>query len=218
MPNYNRIELNRKAQTLGFTRDAFEKMSRLTDVLRFINSERQLNPFLALKGGTAINLTVFNLPSLSLDIDLDFTENLTKDETAEKRERVNEALGGHMATEGYTPNKKSKRTHALDSFVYSYVNSAGNHDIIKIDINYISRAHVLSAIETRSQTGNAFPVFAVRTLAPLEIFASKIVALTGRGAARDLYDLNGMVNLRTVWRIGFNALAEMRRILLRCHW
>lgn len=31
---------------------------------------------LALKGGTAINLTIFNLPRLSVDIDLDFSENL----------------------------------------------------------------------------------------------------------------------------------------------
>jgi hypothetical protein len=35
--------------------------------------------------------------------------------------------------------------------------------------------------------------FPIRTVAPVEIFASKIVALSGRGAARDLYDLNNMV-------------------------
>ncbi len=35
--------------------------------------------------------------------------------------------------------------------------------------------------------------FPIRTLAPVEIFASKIVALSGRAAARDLYDLNNMI-------------------------
>ena len=35
---------------------------------------------LALKGGTAINLTIFNLPRLSVDIDLDYSRNVSKDE------------------------------------------------------------------------------------------------------------------------------------------
>jgi hypothetical protein len=136
---------------------------------------------------------MFNLPRLSVDIDLDFAENLTKEETAAKRERINELLGRHMTAGGYTLKGKSKHTHALDSFVYAYANSAGSPDNIKVEINYILRSHALPAIETTAQTGGTFPDFTVRTLAPVEIFASKIVALTSRGAARDLYDLNSMV-------------------------
>ena len=60
MPTYDKLALGRKARELGFVRDAFEKMSRLTEVLQFIGAERELNLLLALKGGTAINLTVFN--------------------------------------------------------------------------------------------------------------------------------------------------------------
>jgi predicted nucleotidyltransferase component of viral defense system len=193
MPMYDRLALGRKARELGFTRDAFEKMSRLTEVLRFIDAERELNPLLALKGGTAINLTLFNLPRLSVDIDLDFAENLAKEETAEKRERINELLGRHMAAEGYALKEKTRRTHALDSFVYSYVNAAGNPDNIKVEINYILRGHTLPSVETTARTDNVFPDFTIRTLAPVEIFAGKIVATTERGAARDLYDLNSMV-------------------------
>jgi predicted nucleotidyltransferase component of viral defense system len=193
MPMYDRLALGRKARELGFTRDAFEKMSRLTEVLRFIDTERELNPLLALKGGTAINLTLFNLPRLSVDIDLDFAENLTREETAEKRERINELLVRHMAAEDYALKEKTRHTHALDSFVYSYVNAAGNPDNIKVEINYILRGHALPSVETSARTDNVFPDFTVRTLAPVEIFASKIVAMTERGAARDLYDLNSMV-------------------------
>jgi predicted nucleotidyltransferase component of viral defense system len=193
MPMYDKLALGRQARELGFVRDAFEKMTRLTEVLRFIGAERELNSLLALKGGTAINLTMFNLPRLSVDIDLDFTENLTKEETAAKREQINELLGRHMTAEGYTLKDKSKHTHALDSFVYAYANAAGSPDNIKVEINYILRSHALSPVETTAQTGGTFPDFAVRTLAPVEVFASKIVALTGRGAARDLYDLNRMV-------------------------
>ena len=62
MPIYDKIMLGRKSQELGFTRDSYEKMSRLTEILYFLNTEQELKPLLALKGGTAINLTVFNLP------------------------------------------------------------------------------------------------------------------------------------------------------------
>jgi len=37
-----------------------------------------------LKGGTAINLAVFNLPRLSVDIDMDYTPNDTKEEIVER--------------------------------------------------------------------------------------------------------------------------------------
>jgi len=74
MMQYDRITLGRKARELGFVRDTFEKVCRLVDVLSFINTDSLLSSCLALKGGTAINLTIFGLPRLSVDIDLDFTE------------------------------------------------------------------------------------------------------------------------------------------------
>jgi predicted nucleotidyltransferase component of viral defense system len=196
MPMYDRQTLNRKAQALGFNRDAYEKMSRLTDILQYIGTESELSRFLSLKGGTAINLTVFNLPRLSVDIDLDFAENLSREETREQRTRITELLGRYLPTEGYALRDKSKNTHALDSFVYSYVNAAGNADNIKIEINYSLRCHALPTAETAVRVENAFLPFTVRTLAPIEIFASKIVALSSRAAARDLYDLNNMLYYR----------------------
>jgi len=193
MPTYDKLALGRKARELGFARDAFEKMTRLTEFLQYINAEPELRPLLALKGGTAINLAVFNLPRLSVDIDLDFTENLTKGETAAKRGRINEQFGRYAANDGYTLKGKSKHTHALDSFVYSYTNAAGNPDNIKVEINYILRAHTLPVVEVTARTSEVFAPFPVRTLAPAEIFGSKIVAFSDRAAARDLYDLNNMV-------------------------
>ena len=193
MPTYDKLALGKKARELGFIRDAFEKMSRLTEILQLINEDQELGPMLALKGGTAINLTVFNLPRLSVDIDFDFAENLSKEETAVKRERINEILGRYMTNEGYSLKGKSKHTHALDSFVFSYANAAGNPDNIKIEINYILRYHALPVVEAAAHTGGTFPDFSVRTLSPVEIFASKAVALSDRAAARDLYDINNML-------------------------
>lgn len=48
--------------------------------------------FLALKGGTAINLTIFNLTRLSVDIDLDFSENVTRDDMFAARSIINDRI------------------------------------------------------------------------------------------------------------------------------
>jgi len=88
MPIYDKAILTRQAQGLGFITTSFEKMTRLIEILHFLNDTDELRESLALKGGTAINLTVFNLPRLSVDIDLDFSENLTREETKAKRNRI----------------------------------------------------------------------------------------------------------------------------------
>jgi len=193
MPKYDKNTLTEQARKLGFVTTTFEKMTRLTEILRFINDNNELKESLALKGGTAINLALFNLPRLSVDIDLDFTENLAKEETRIRRDRINDLLERYMAAEGYAKHRQSKRTHILDSYVCSFINAAGNSDNIKVEINYSLRAHVLPATNITTQTPEVFAPFRVRTLTPVEIFASKIVALSDRAAARDLYDLNSMV-------------------------
>ncbi len=193
MPFYDKTMLGRKAGELGFTRDSYEKMSRLTEILRFLNTQSDLKKLLALKGGTAINLAIFNLPRLSVDIDLDFSKNLSKEEMTEQRERIHEVLSRYMNAEGYLLRDKTKRTYALDSYVYSYTNAAANPDNIKIEINYMLRCHALPIIDITSKSADAFSAFPIRTLAPIEVFAGKIVALSSRAAARDLYDLNNMV-------------------------
>ena len=70
MPQYNRRELDERAREFGFNRDTFEKVLRLKTILEFLNTEEYMREHLLLKGGTAINLTVFNLPRLSVDIDI----------------------------------------------------------------------------------------------------------------------------------------------------
>lgn len=51
---YNKIELEKAAKQAGFVRDTFEKVLRLKEVLKYINSDAYLREHLALKGGTAI--------------------------------------------------------------------------------------------------------------------------------------------------------------------
>ncbi|NTW96634.1 MAG: hypothetical protein HGB31_08455 [Erysipelotrichaceae bacterium] len=77
MISYSKQKLSIQAKEYGFIRDTLEKVLRLTEILNYINSTPILNENLALKGGTAINLTIFRLPRLE-DHPMAFWKTRTK--------------------------------------------------------------------------------------------------------------------------------------------
>ena len=92
MFNYKKHEIVALAKDNGFRSETLEKVLRLIDVLDFISKTDELSPYLVLKGGTSINFTVFNLPRLSVDIDLDFSFSGTRDEMLEKRKEITDSI------------------------------------------------------------------------------------------------------------------------------
>ncbi len=193
MYNYDKNYIAKRATELGFIRDTLEKVYRLADVLEYLNTNPVLKDNLALKGGTAINLTVFNLPRLSVDIDLDYLGADSRDEMLENREVINMTLSKFMLASGYSLSPKTKNPHSLDSWVYEYVNAVGNRDNIKIEINYSMRMHIFPTNEMKIITEHFVSEYKVKCLAAIEIFGSKINALLSRAAARDLYDVYNMI-------------------------
>ena len=192
MSSYSKQTLDSIAKNQGFIRDNLEKVVRLVDVLNYFHESKLLSETLVLKGGTAINLTVFELPRLSVDIDLDFSVDCSREEMLAKRQEINDEVLRYMQSEGYSLAPSSKNPHTLDSWVFHYTNAAGNNDGIKIEINYSDRCHILPSVDTTV----AIPFLndvVVRSLAPIELFATKINALIGRGAARDIYDVHNMI-------------------------
>lgn len=195
MIQFDKNTIGRQAKELGFVRDTFEKVLRLADVLKFFENDDILSGCLALKGGTAINLTIFNLPRLSVDIDLDFSDDISRDEMLEKRPIITERISKYMSANGYVLSGKSKQHHALDSFVFEYQNAGGMKDNIKIEINYMIRCHILPVTRRKVNLPWLSEELSVLSVAPPEIFASKIVALLNRTAPRDLYDIHNLLEL-----------------------
>ncbi|MBQ8935909.1 MAG: nucleotidyl transferase AbiEii/AbiGii toxin family protein [Oscillospiraceae bacterium] len=193
MMQFDRVQLGRQAKELGFVRDTFEKVSRLADILRFMEQDGLLSSTLALKGGTAINLTIFDLPRLSVDIDLDYAHDVQREEMLAERKIITERIEKYMRAAGYRRSLKSKYYHALDSFVYEYQNAGEMKDNLKIEINYMLRAHVLPVERRKVALPWLDTELTVLSVAPLEIYASKIVALLNRTAPRDLYDVHNML-------------------------
>lgn len=192
MPIYDKAEIGRIAQQYGFVRDTFEKVLRLKEILRYLN-KGYLKEHLLLKGGTAINLTVFNLPRLSVDIDMDYTPNDTKENMLVARAKITDLIKNYMEAEGYRLSEGSRFTHSLDAFCYQYQNSAGNRDMLKIELNYSLRAHILEPVYRKILPEAFDDGLMIRMVAPMEIFAAKGNALINRAAARDLYDWGNLI-------------------------
>lgn len=193
MIEYNKVALGKAAREKGFVRDTFEKVLRMKEVLRYLNEDEYLKEHLVLKGGTAINMTIFNLPRLSVDIDMDFTPNYSKEDTQVARKEITEHLQRYMQEEGYYLSEASRYSHSLDSFLFQYQNAGGNRDNIKVELNYSLRSHIFEPVKRKIITDAFDDTMEIRTLEPMEIFAAKANALMSRAAARDLYDFNNMI-------------------------
>lgn len=206
---YNKNEIGRLAKENHFVRDTLEKVFRLSDILIFISNDLTLFNSLLLKGGTAINLTIFDMPRLSVDIDLDFHKNIDREMMLEERKIINAKINKFMNANNYVLSNKSKQYHALDSFVYEYINTGGVKDNIKIEINYMNRCHIMPYQEKAIKLSFMDKKYNINTLNPIEIYGSKIVALLNRGAARDLYDVYNMIK--------YNLFNEKeKQILKKC--
>lgn len=189
---YDKRSLGRKAGELGFNRSEYEKVCRLTDVLGFFETDSYLGTALALKGGTALNLTVFDVPRLSVDIDLDYNANVSKAEMTENRRIITDRISKYMQANGYILSDRSKTSHALDSFVFRYRNAVEMNDNIKIEINYMNRCHILPCEKRKISDGfSDFPVTSL-CVNPTEIYGSKITALINRCTPRDLFDVKNI--------------------------
>ncbi|MDR2424876.1 MAG: nucleotidyl transferase AbiEii/AbiGii toxin family protein [Prevotellaceae bacterium] len=195
------------ASETGFIRDNLEKVFRLCDILQYINKEEIFVDNLALKGGTAINLMVLDMPRLSVDIDFDFTKECGREEMFETREQINETLLNFMYAQAYALSPNTKNPHSLDSWVFYFQNAGGNRDNIKVEINYSMRNHVFPSLKKKINIDFLNFRDEITTLSTLELFGSKLSALIYRSVPRDLYDVNNMLK--------YNIFNDCEREVLR---
>ena len=183
-----KVYFDRLSGQLDFNRDPLEKAYRLLELGKEMSSVKELAQKLALKGGTAIQFVFFGLRRLSVDIDLNYIGSVDREEAQRDRLVIREALSRLFAQFGYTFQLNS--WHSQEQFELSYVNSGGNKDRIKVEINYSERVPVLQT-ETLSLKHPFEPIGDVkmRTYAFEESMGMKTRALLTRGTPRDLYDI-----------------------------
>lgn len=88
----------------------------------------------------------------------------------EDRQRIVEDMEKYMSAEGYQKSGKSKMSHSLYSMIFTYVNTAGISDNIKIEINYSMRVHIFPLSYRQVQTGGILEEFKVLSVEGTEPF------------------------------------------------
>lgn len=145
----------------------------------------------ALKGGTAINLFVREMPRLSVDIDLTYLPIEEPRVTA--LQQISEALG-RIATgiKKAIPGAKIQETPAREPDRIIKLIVAAGQTRIKIEPNEVIRGSVF-AVEERELSQRAEEAFELsvtaRTLAVADLYGGKLCAALDRQHPRDLFDV-----------------------------
>lgn len=87
-------DLNRVAAGTGFQLEPLEKVIRLLALLDALRSHPFLKPRVVLKGGTALNLFVLDVPRISVDIDLTYIGAADRETMLAERPKVEQAGPG----------------------------------------------------------------------------------------------------------------------------
>ena len=178
--------------TTGFQVDIIEKIYRLTELLRSINGLSSINEKIVLKGGTAINFIYFDIPRLSIDIDLDYIGSVKKDQMIKDRKQIDTIFLRLFKQLGYTSH--AYKPYALFQYSLGYDNSVGNNDRIKVEINFFNRTSLFDTIKRKFHNPFDKKIFTVETLSIEDLFSRKLRALMTRSTARDLYDAYRLFN------------------------
>jgi predicted nucleotidyltransferase component of viral defense system len=180
-------QIAQAARTTGFDPTTLEKVLRLKELLREFSRHPFLTDRLVLKGGTAINLFLADLPRLSVDIDLNYIGQLDREAMLKERPGLERAIRQVVGGLRYRVQDGTNE-HALMEFYLNYRNHLGRDDRIEVETNFLMRVCVLpptirTATSITNESKCQFPVLAVE-----ELMAGKLKALVERAHPRDLYD------------------------------
>lgn len=165
------------------------QVSLLVRVLPFVAKE----DCFALKGGTAINLFVRDLPRLSVDIDLTYLPVQSRDESlaaidAAMKRIAEDAGSGSPAEDIVTgaPNAEGAVTKLL---------ARGNGVQIKVEVTPVLRGCVFEP-ETRpvaASVEDKFGFAEMQLVSFADLYGGKIVAALDRQHPRDLFDIRDLL-------------------------
>ncbi|PZQ75292.1 MAG: nucleotidyl transferase AbiEii/AbiGii toxin family protein [Sphingomonas sp.] len=146
------------------------------------------SPRFAMKGGTALNLFVQDMPRLSVDIDVVFTDpSLPRDEALAAIEAELKAIAATLEARGLSITHPRK---AGGDDVKLFV-SDGKAEV-KVEVNHVFRGSLLP-VRPMPLTAAAQDMFtsdlAVPMLERAELYGSKLVAAMDRQHPRDIFDV-----------------------------
>ncbi len=207
-------DLQREAAVTGFRAEALEKVIRLLELLDGFRGHPFLGSRVALKGGTALNLFVFEAPRLSVDVDLNYTGAVERDAMLAERPKVEQAIQAVCGRLGVQV-RRVPGERAGGKWLLSYTSVSGRPDALEIDVNFLLRSPLWPTVATDSKRIGSFGLPQVPTLDVHELAAGKLAALFGRTASRDLFDVRELL-METAFdrerlRVGFVVYGGINR-------
>ncbi len=179
--------LEHEAESTGFKADILEKVALLLGALEAICNHPVLRGKLVLKGGTALNLFVFQIPRLSVDIDLNYIGAQSREEMLKERPEIEKAIQDVFSRENFTV-RRMPQEHAGGKWSLRYPSALGQSGRLDVDINFMYRVPLWTVTTMNSRPlgiwqANDIPVMEIH-----ELTAGKLAALLSRRRARDLFD------------------------------
>ena len=176
---------------MAFTKRYKDQVALLVSIIPMVAEERCF----ALKGGTAINLFIRDLPRLSVDIDLtylplaDRVQSLTEIDEALKRigVKISSALP-HLTIQESAPSTQKT--------INKLVIRTPQRLQIKIEVTPVLRGCVYEpqVMAVSEKTEDVFGFAKINVLSFADLYAGKIMAALDRQHPRDLFDIHHLFN------------------------
>lgn len=144
----------------------------------------------ALKGGTAINLFIRNMPRLSVDIDLTYLPIEPREKTLHEIGKALERIA--TACQRAIPNIQVQRNYNKNKSYLNKLFIKHPDALVKVEPNEVIRGCVFP-VEKRDLIKEAEELFglfiSITTLSKADIYGGKICAALDRQHPRDLFDI-----------------------------
>jgi predicted nucleotidyltransferase component of viral defense system len=185
-------ELAREAAATGFQTEPLEKVILLLELLEAIRSHPFLKERVVLKGGTALNLFRFNVPRLSVDIDLNYIGAVDREGMLADRPKIEQALQAVCGRVGVQP-RRVPSDHAGGKWRLNFNRVAGGTSTLEMDLNFLLRTPLWPPERIDSRALGTFRATDIPVLDIHELAAGKLAALLSRTASRDLFDASQLL-------------------------
>jgi predicted nucleotidyltransferase component of viral defense system len=206
--------LMEEASATGFRPEILEKVIHLLNLLENFRAHPFLKNRCALKGGTALNLFLFNVPRLSVDIDLNYIASPDRAVMLEEKPKLEKALTDVFGREGFTVSRQPAE-HAGGKWRLSYPSVVTDRGNLEVDVNFMLRVPLWTPVVQDSRSVGSYRAGAIHILDVHELAAGKLVALLARHASRDLFDAHQLLTTQKLdpekLRLGFVLYGAMNR-------
>jgi len=210
----SRARLLDESESTGFRPEVLEKVIHLLNLLTAFQRHPALRGRFALKGGTALNLFCFDLPRLSVDIDLNYIGASGRAEMLADRERIERAVQAVCGREELAVMRVPGE-HLGGKWRLRYASAMGGSGNLEVDLNFVFRVPLWPIVPMDSVPVGSYSAIEVPILDLHELAAGKLAALFARGAARDLFDAHQLLTRGKFdhdrLRLGFILYGAMNR-------